>query len=242
MSTLPASMNPTAAPLVRPWRWAQRWQDVLLAHWQVPPESLCAHLPAGVAPDTRNGTAWVSVVAFRLTVRHRGLPAIGPCSNFLEMNLRTYVRFRGDPAVHFFSLHADSRIAVRLARWLTPLPYAVARIAHTAGASGRYDATRPDGSPLFRAAFRPVGARREVAPGSLDEWLVERYRAYVPDRRGRLFRMSVRHPAWRLQDVEGEITAAGLGAEWGLDLGRPPHQCHFSERVDATVLPFEEVD
>ena len=240
MSTLPASMSPTAALAGRPWRWTQRWQQVLLAHWRVPSEVLRPHLPAGVVPDTRDGTGWVSVVAFRLTIRHRGLPAVGPCSNFLEMNLRTYVRFRGDPAVHFFSLHADSRIAVRLARWLTPLPYAVARIAHTAGASGRYDVTRPDGSPLFRAAFHPVGARAKSI-GSLDEWLIERYRAYVPDRRGRLFRMSVRHPAWQLQNVAGEITAAGLGAEWGLDLGRPPDQCHFSDRVDAAVLPFEEV-
>jgi uncharacterized protein YqjF (DUF2071 family) len=198
-------------------------------------------LPPGVALDTRDGAGWVSVVAFRLTVRLRGLPAIGPCSHFLEMNLRTYVRRRGDPGVYFFSLHADSRIAVRLARWLTPLPYAAARIALASADADTYVATRRDGAPLFRAAFRPTGPQRDAAPGSLDEWLVERYRAYVPNRRGGLFRMTVQHTPWRLRDVEGDMTAGDLGAAWGLDLSRPPDRCHYADCVDATVLPFEKV-
>jgi uncharacterized protein YqjF (DUF2071 family) len=242
VSTPRESLLLTAAPtLTRPWRWVQRWQQVLFAHWRVAPSALVPHLPPAVKPDTYDGAAWVSAVAFRLAVRHRGLPAVGPCSNLLEINLRTYVRFRDEPAVYFLRLHADSRVAVRLARWLTPLPYAVARIVHALGDADRFVASRPDGTPLFAATFRPTGPRREVSPDSLDEWLVERYRANVADHRGRLFRMTVQHPPWRLREIEGEVTGAGIGNEWGLDLSGPPDRCHYSDGVDARVLPFEEM-
>ena len=243
MSVVHQSLLLTAGTPARtaPWRWAQRWQQVLFAHWRVAPAALLPHLPAGVEPETYDGAAWVSVVAFRLAVRHRGLPAVGPCSNLLEINLRTYVRYRDDPAVYFLRLHADSRLAVYLARRLTPLPYAVARIVHALGDADRYVASRPDGTPLFSATFRPTGPRREVRPDSLDEWLVERYRAYVADRRGRLFRMTVQHAPWRMREIESEITASGIGAEWGLDLTGPPDRCHYSDAVDAAVLPFEEL-
>src|SRR4051812_1889675 len=118
-------LSPTPAPREKPagaWQWSQDWHDLLFAHWQVD-DRLGAVLPAGVELDTRDGAAWVSVVAFRLGVRHRWLPPIRPFSNFVELNLRTYVVRRGEPGIFFLSIHAGSRAVVRLARWLTPLPY-----------------------------------------------------------------------------------------------------------------------
>src|SRR5262249_3186317 len=108
---LPAAPAPPAGGR-RPWRWSQHWHDLLFAHWQVPAARLRRHLPAGLDLDTWEGTAWVSVVAFRLGVRLRGLPPLGPGSNFLELNLRTYARLGGEPGVFFLSIHAGSRVAV----------------------------------------------------------------------------------------------------------------------------------
>src|SRR5439155_4256722 len=113
------------------WRWSQHWRDLIFAHWRVPASTLLPHLTLGLELDTWEGAAWVSAVAFRLEgVRLRGLPPMGPCSNFLELNLRTYVQRRGEPAIYFLRIHAGSRLAVAFARWLTPLPYAFARITY----------------------------------------------------------------------------------------------------------------
>ncbi len=43
----------------------------------------------------------------------RGFPAIPYVHRFLELNVRTYVTCEGKPGVWFFSLDAESRLAVR---------------------------------------------------------------------------------------------------------------------------------
>jgi uncharacterized protein YqjF (DUF2071 family) len=65
----------------RRWRWAQNWNNVFFAHWQVPSCALSPHLPAGLEVDTWHGMAWVSVVGFQLDVRLRGLPFFGICTH-----------------------------------------------------------------------------------------------------------------------------------------------------------------
>src|SRR5207253_11324407 len=54
------------SPPAQPWLWSQRWLNPLFAHWQVPAAALRPHVPAGLGLDTWQGTAWVTVVAFRL--------------------------------------------------------------------------------------------------------------------------------------------------------------------------------
>jgi uncharacterized protein len=226
------------------WRWSQRWREVFFAHWPMPADQLRSLLPARLDLDTWGGKAWVSAVAFRLQrVRLRGLPPLGPCSNFLELNLRTYVRQGSEAAIYFLSIHAGSRLAVRLARWLTPLPYAFARICYEKRGNARqFDCHLPahPALPLFRAEFREPG---EPAPvdNALDEWLLERYCAYMTDRRGRLHRLVVRHTPWQAFIVGAEVNAERLGAAQRLDLTSPPERCHFSPAMRALLWPTEVV-
>jgi uncharacterized protein YqjF (DUF2071 family) len=246
MVTEPAAQQ--LQPLTKPkkWRWSQHWRHLLFAHWQVLPEMLQRHLPAGLELDTFEGAAWITIVAFHLEkVRLRGLPPIYPFSNLLELNCRTYVRFAGRPAIYFLSIHAGNRLAVSMARRLTPLPYAFARMSYDRHQEDwRFVSHRPgdrSGQLLFRSHFSPLAGRREVKADSLDAWLLERYFAYVADEDHRLYRMAVGHPPWQVQDVILRSAATDLGQAWGFNLGRIPDRQHFAEGVDALVWPFEEV-
>src|SRR5262249_31605133 len=163
----------------------------------------------------------------------RWLPSIAACSNFLELNLRTYVRFRDDPAVLFLRLYGGSWLAVQVARWLTPLPYECAKITKASSEVDWLDVRRRGQESPFDATFSPTGPGRELSPGTLDEWLLERYRAYVPVARGCYRRMTVVHPRWHVREVRSEISAAGLGSEWGLELSGPPDRCHYSDGLEA---------
>jgi uncharacterized protein YqjF (DUF2071 family) len=231
------------APPGRSWRWAQHWHELLFAHWQVSGQALRSHLPPGLEVDTYGGTAWVSVVAFRLHVRRRWLPPLAGCGHFLELNLRTYVRWRDEPGICFLSIHAGRRLAVGLARWLTPLPYVFARIGYQrSGASWRFDCRGAGaGLPLFDAEFTPAAGSTEPDGDSLDRWLLDRYRAFVADRRGRLYRMVVQHAPWSVQGAAVHLRANRLGAAWGLDLDGEPEVAHFSPGMPALVWPFESI-
>jgi uncharacterized protein YqjF (DUF2071 family) len=229
----------------RTWRWSQDWRDVLFAHWQVPAGKLRPFLPTELEPDTWGGVAWVSAVAFRLErVRLSWFPGFGPVPDFVELNLRTYVRRRGESAIYFLSMHANSRIGVTLGRWFTPLPYAFAPIDYACSNTVcRFHARRrraQDGALLFRADFAPRSAPQEVDVDSLDCWLLERYCAFLAGRRGKVLRMVARHPRWQAQAVNADVTARALGSPWNIDLARSPDLCHFSPGVHAQIGPFDE--
>jgi uncharacterized protein YqjF (DUF2071 family) len=232
----------TPAARVTPrWCWTQDWRDVFFAHWQVPAGPLASQLTGRIAVDTWRDQAWVSAVAFRLNTRPVGWPSVPFCSNLLELNLRTYVRDRGEPAVWFLSMHGSRRLAVWLGQRLTPLPYSFAPI-HRHQVGERQSFTCGDKRRIqFVAEFRPVGEPCVAMDGTLDAWLLERYRAIVPASDNRICRMTVEHPPWRIQPAAARVTAGVLGQPWGLDLHRPPDWVNFSSGVSARVGAFEIV-
>lgn len=100
-----------------PWMMTQTWNDVLFAHWAVEPQSLRGIIPAALELETCSGKAWISILPFLLTnLRPRFLPPLPFISRFPELNVRTYVTYRGIPGIYFFSLDAASRLAVLSAR------------------------------------------------------------------------------------------------------------------------------
>jgi len=115
--------------MASPWTLQFTWHDLLFLHWPVPSASLRGLLPASLELDLHAAQAWVGVVPFFMSgIRLRGLPPLPGASAFAEVNLRTYVRFRGQPGVYFFSLDAASLLAVRTARAWYHLPYFHARM------------------------------------------------------------------------------------------------------------------
>jgi uncharacterized protein YqjF (DUF2071 family) len=72
---------------------------VLLLHFRVASAAIGPLVPPQLTLDEVDGSAWVSVVPFRMRdVRPRYLPAIGPLSSFAELNVRTYVHVWDNPS------------------------------------------------------------------------------------------------------------------------------------------------
>lgn len=196
----------------RPWVVRQQCRDVLFAHWPTPAGALQRLLPRGIDLDSFEGEAWISVVAFRMTgLTTRWLPAIPGVSPFVQLNVRTYVRVGGRPGVYFFSLDADSRIVVAVARAWFHLPYYRARMSVSSGSGTTHYASRrcePGMPPAeFGAACRAAGPEFRPRPGTLDHWLTERYRLYAGDRAGRIRLGEIGHQPWVLRAVEAEIAS-----------------------------------
>ncbi|HYV39781.1 MAG TPA: DUF2071 domain-containing protein [Gemmataceae bacterium] len=224
-----------------PWHWAQTWRDVFFAHWQVPAQALKPHLPAGLEVDAWQGGGWISAVAFYLDVQHRRLPSFGLTSGFVELNLRTYVRWRDQPGIYFLSIHAGSRIAVGLARLLTPLPYVYAPLSYRRNGNQWRLRCQQSNVSLLDAEFSTANDAATCAADSLDTWLVERYRLFAPARHGQVQRLIVRHPPWEMRAVSGQVSAEHLGKPWGADLSRQPDEMHFANQIPARLWPFEAI-
>ncbi len=218
-----------------------RWHDLLFAHWPIPVEALRPLIPPGLEIDTFEGTAWLGIVAFRMSqVGPVGLATPPILGRFGEINVRTYVSHGGHHGVWFFSLDAASVLTVIGASAWFHLPYRLAGITCQAGADGsiayRSQRAHPGmGSAGFRARYRPTGPIDPAAAGTLNAFLTDRPSLFSADRHGRLYRGDVQHAAWPLQAAEAEIRTETLIA--GAGLVRPATEpiLAFSRTLDVVA-------
>jgi uncharacterized protein YqjF (DUF2071 family) len=172
------------------------WRDMLFAHWPLDPATVRERLPEGLEVHSRDGRAWLGVVAHRMAdVRPRFSP-IG--RSFVEVNLRTYVRSGDRTGVYFFSLDAGDRLAVAIARRLWGLSYyrADSSLRSKDGAfvveSRR---THPEVPPTrFEAEYAPLETPDPPEEGSLAGFLTDRYRLFTGSRLGMLTARLKRQP------------------------------------------------
>ena len=226
-----------------PWVMHQRWTNLLFAHWPVPVEAVRALVPSALVIDTFEESAWLGVIPFRMSnVRPRGIPPLPGVSEFLELNVRTYVRYGGRAGVWFFSLDASNPLAVRAARAAVNLPYYDARMRVDAGVDGsvqyRSDRTHRGAPPAtFTATYRPEGDVRPAKPGTLDYFLVERYVLFSATPRGML-EVKIAHPPWLLQRAVARIERNTMAQAAGIAVEGEPTHLHFGGPVDVqTWLP-----
>jgi uncharacterized protein len=220
-----------------PWVLFMSWHDLLFMHWPVHEEALRSLIPPALHLDTFGGSAWLSVTPFRMTgVRPRFLPSVPPLSNFPELNVRTYVTAGGKPGIWFFSLDAGNPVAVRLARATFHLPYLDAEMScAVVGDEVHYRSVRTHGGTPgaeLAARYRPVGEPSESRPGTLENFLTERYCLYAADGRDNVYRGDIHHHPWPLQPAEAEVEKLTMTEQIGVALPETGPVLHFSERLD----------
>lgn len=225
----------------------QQWRDLLFVHWRVDPALIQARLPAGLRVDTWQGEAYLGVVPFRMAeVRLGKLPAVPGFSQFLELNLRTYVVDEtGVPGVWFHTLDTNHAIAAAIARTFFHLPY------HRA--DQRVD--RHDDGTLFFHSRRCAGIERgetslrwrsgfPLPPppaGELTHFLVERYVLYTHSRRG-LYRGRLTHAPYRVRSVEASVDAAALfRAHHFTPPSTPPDHAVCCDGTDVAIFGLERL-
>jgi hypothetical protein len=232
---LRAREAPAERPVMR-----QIWRHLGFLHWPIEASAIAPLLPADLELDTYDGTAYLGLVPFTIPLSRTprlGLPVAPP---FHEVNLRTYVHRGGrDPGVWFFSLDAQSRLAVAGARAAYHLPYFHARMSLevTPEATVTYRSRRRGvGAPAeLEGRYAPTGAATPAVPGSREFFLAERYLLYAWDGR-RLSGARVHHAPYPLQpaaasDVRETLTrAAGLTPSAG-----PPALVHYAREVDVRI-------
>ncbi len=221
---------------MRQWVLRMTWEQLLFAHWPVPAAPLQAMLQPDLELDTFDGQAWIGVVPFRMTnTAPRFCPVLPGLGNFLELNVRTYVRYRDKPGVWFFSLDATSWLGVRGARMTYYLPYFDAMIAATrTGQRIHYRSERTDwrtAAASLEMEYEPIGPVRLAKPGTLEHWLTERYRLYAQTPGGRLVYGEVEHEPWPLQPAEAVIHKLDMTAWMGLDLPSSAPLLHYAEAI-----------
>jgi uncharacterized protein YqjF (DUF2071 family) len=194
-----------------------RWDCAVFINYSVDPKILQRQVPFEL--DLRDGQAFVSVVAFTL-IRMR--PSIGgawtewllkPMATHEFLNIRTYVRHNGEPGIFFLAEWLSNRISVSLGPRTFGLPYRFGDLDYKHGRSFQGSVSASDGRLTYAGEVSESGFGR-CAPGSVDEFTLERYTAFTQRRkRKRLFR--IWHPPWPQAKAKIHVTDETLISSTG---------------------------
>ena len=232
----------------------QCWCDLLFVHWRLPIAEVQCRLPPGLSVDPWQGDAWLGLVAFRLRgVRPWWFPAVPVVSTFLEINLRTYVRCAGGASgVWFFSMDAASTAAVLIGRVRWNLNYHRAAVKFCRSGERLHWSSRrlwPKGREAHLALEAEVPPPKEsrladdaargrpARAGTLEHFLVERYRYYALSRSQQLVSGIVAHAPYRLLPSEVLTMDQTLTDAAGFCVSGPPAHACYCLGVASTVYP-----
>jgi uncharacterized protein len=217
---------------------AMTWRDGLFVHWPIDPEVLRPHLPARLTLDTRDGQAWLSVLPFVLAnAGLRGTPQALRTA-VAELNVRTYVRHRGDPGLYFFSIDLGNPIIAEAVGRTTRLPVYSARTnvgsveQRVAFSSERWWSEASDPA-RFTAAYRPDGEVFTPRTETLAYWLTERRRFYAPSGDG-VLAGEIAHDPWPLQPAEATIHENTMFAANDLPSPTDEPVVHYCDELSMT--------
>jgi len=193
------------------------WESVLFIHYEIEPDELQRCIPYPL--DLYDGRALVSLVAFTM----RGMrPRLGgslgallckPIATHHFLNVRTYVRYKGEAGIYFICEWLSNRMAA----WLGPrsfgLPYHFGKIEYRNDFEQEYEHECHGRVEADDASFcyfaRLTNELGRSAPESLDEFLLERYTAFTQSgNRRRFFR--IWHEPWQQVAARVEIVTDDL--------------------------------
>jgi uncharacterized protein YqjF (DUF2071 family) len=221
-----------------------RWENLFLCTYAVPPALLEPRLPPGLSLDLRDGSAFVSLVAFEfLATRVLGVHWPG-CTNFAELNLRFYVRLGSDRGVVFIREFVPPHIVAWTARLLYNEPYRAAPLAAT-----RHD---DDATRTMEFCLRWAGREHRIgvtgskpahepAATTDEHFFKEHHWGFGITRSGKTLRYEVAHPVWQVFPVRDHHLdfdwATVYGPEWGFLGGARPCSTVFAVGSAIAVYP-----
>jgi uncharacterized protein YqjF (DUF2071 family) len=198
-----------------------RWDRAVFIHYEADPLLLQRQIPFPL--DLHDGRAFVSIVAFTLLrMRPRFGGRLGewlfkPIASHEFLNVRTYVRHRGQPGIYFLAEWLSNPLSVHLGPRTFGLPYKFGQLiyehARVGGEIRGYVEAR-EGRLSYQGDVAPDHFAPSE-PGSLTEFMLERYTAFTQQRkRARFFR--VWHLPWEQAPAEIEVTTDKLLTSTGL--------------------------
>lgn len=219
----------------------QHWKDLFFIHYTLPKKLLQAVLPHRIKCDTLNGVAFIGVVGFTMEKTLLRGPPFLSYPSFHELNLRTYVTLpSGKRAVYFFSLDANSKLAVLLARRLYKLNYFYSQISYSYEGSKGKMAAQLSSSEVSIHEFQ-IG--KPYPTNATAEFLVERY-CFMTEKKGRYYIGQLSHNPYQLSELSIESTDLMLLHRTQLledSLTVFPQGCYYCKGFDVDVVSFSQV-
>jgi len=216
------------------WIIQQKWSDLVFISYEVDKDLLNEALPDQLEPDLCEGKAYVSIVPFVMSDIRFFFSPVLPFSKLFELNLRTYVRYKGKKGIFFFTLDSNHRLGNFIARNFFHLPYRFSKLRFI-----------KENDSLKFSSNDSIDLQVKTTPDSLDchlsKWLTERYSLFTVSGK-KVFRGDVIHEPWTLNKCEVIKFSDNFSAEFGFPSQNKELHLAYSPGLDVRFIPFKRVE
>lgn len=216
------------------WIIQQKWSDLIFISYEVDKDLLKEALPSQLEPDLYEDKAYVSIVPFVMSDIRFFFSPVLPFSKLYELNLRTYVRYKGKKGIYFFTLDSNHRIGNLIARNFFHLPY-------------RYSKIKFFKENQFLNFFESNSIDLQVKTTTnslncrLSSWLTERYSLFTVSGK-KVFRGDVIHSPWKLNQCELVRFKDNFSSDFGFPSSGDNLHLAYSPGLDVRFIPFKRVE
>lgn len=184
------------------------WRFLAMLNYEIEPAVLQPHVPRGTELDSWQGKTFASVVGFLfLKTRVLGLP-IPFHTDFEEVNLRFYVRRRGEEGwrrgVVFIKEIVPKTAIATMARLVYNENYVAMPMRHTIEQAATQLTVAYGwrlGNVWNELSVKTQGKAQPLVSGSEEEFITEHYWGYAAQKDGGCVEYRVEHPPWRVWSV-----------------------------------------
>lgn len=203
-----------------------RWEDLIMANYQVDESLLQPYLPKGVELDTYAGKTYVSLVGFlfnKTRLFNVPIPFLG---RFEEINLRFYVKRIEDDIIKRGVVFINETVPYKPVAWLANKLYKEHYIAVPT------DSKIVHGPELKNVQYRwkvnnswnhiavnTANKDLDMEPGSVEEFIFEHYYGYTRVNENITQEYKVDHPRWKINQVRDHSIDCDFGSMYGKDFG-----------------------
>ena len=229
----------------------QNWNHLLFLHWKFSAEVLQERLPPGLRVDLWNGSAYLGIIPFMMNgLRPSFACSVPGISDFMEINLRTYVRDEHNrPGVWFFSLDTQNTLGNWIAQKFFHLNYRFAETSFINHSSDLHECSVdfPDDkfdTQVFKWSESSETFNPSKNPESLEFFLTERYRLFTYNKpEHQLFSGRIEHRPYSLNIPNLESFDSGLITHNGFDRSSigDPDSILSSKGTQVKVFPLHKV-
>ncbi len=201
-----------------------RWENLIMANYEVNPDVLKAYLPNGVELDFYNNKTYVSLVGFmfkRTSLFNIPIPFLG---TFEEINLRFYVkRVEGD-TVKRGVVFINETVPYKLVAWLANKLYKEHYIAiptkniiEITDFSNSIKYEWKIDNEWNHIAVNAANLKEQMLPGSIEEFIFEHYYGYTKIDIEHSQEYKVNHPRWQVKKVKDYSINCNFKSMYGND-------------------------
>ena len=223
-----------------------RWQNLIMANYEINPRVLLPYLPKGVELDYFHGKTFVSLVGFLFkdsSIFNFPIPYIG---TFEEVNLRFYVVRKVGSEVRRGVVFINETVPNKIVAWVANKLYREHYIAIPTKHKWTDLTDKKEIEYQWKVKSRwnnikvvASTTKQKIVAGSMEEFIFEHYYGYTKVNSNHSIEYRINHPSWEINPIQEYSIDCDFAAFYGTDFdmlnNKKPQSIMLAEGSEISV-------